>query len=200
MWCKRILLRRLPAICAFGSLAGASFVLPVQAQTPTAASNFSPRLSVGAEGSVFNTDALSHPVEYGVGVYADFDFLPFLGIEGEGRTIQFDQLDNVRQDVLLGGVRGFKRLGPVRLYAKVLAGLGSADFPDGTLARHPLQQHDTLPVGVIGGGLDYALTHRLWIRGDYEYQIWHGYGRSIKGGVGYLNPYGASVGISWKIF
>jgi len=200
MSCKRTSLTRFPAICALGLFAAAGFVLPVEAQTPPAASSHPARLSVGVEASAFNTDAVSHPVEYGIGAYADFDFLPILGIEAEGRTIQFDQVQNLRQDVLVGGPRFSKRLGPARPYAKVLGGLGSADFPAGTLASHPQQQHDTLRMGVIGGGLDYALSRSLWVRGDYEYQIWQGYGRSNRGGVGYLNPYGVSVGISWRIF
>jgi hypothetical protein len=92
-----------------GSLAAANFDVPVQAQSPAAAKIVPVTLVAGAEASAFNTDAASHPGECGVGAYADFNFLPFLGLEREGRTIQFHEQENLRQDVLLGGVRYFRR-------------------------------------------------------------------------------------------
>lgn len=200
MWCNRILPTRLSVRAVVLLALVTSFALPVHPQSPPAAKGHPPSLQVGAEASAFNTDAITHPVEYGVGLYADFDVLPFLGLEGEGRTIQFNEQDHLRQDALLGGARIFKQWQRARPYGKVMLGLGSADFPAGTLARNPHQQHDTLPVGVLGAGLDYALKPRLWVRADYEYQFWHGYGRSTEGGTGFLNPWGVSVGISWTIF
>lgn len=167
-----------------------------------------PHLQAGAEFSGFNTDVAKSPppFEYGVGVFADLQLLGPLGIEGEARTIQFNRQDNVRQDVVSGGVRyvfqrGFfanRRFAP---YAKALAGLGSADFPAGTMGSAPTQQHDTMPVFTVGGGVDYALGQRVSLRGEYEYQFWTSYGRGVlEQGFGSTNPNGFSVGVAYRFF
>ena len=59
-----------------------------------------------------------------------------------------------------------------------------------------------------GGTLDYRLTHRLIIRGDYEYQLWPSFAGppSYNSTTGTLNPNtsgltpnGFSVGIMYRI-
>jgi hypothetical protein len=47
----------------------------------------------------------------------------------------------------------------------------------------------------FGGGLDMRLTKRISLRaGDFEYQYWPAWGNST------LAPYGASMGIGYRIF
>jgi hypothetical protein len=158
-------------------------------------------LAVGGEFSIAHIDANVHPTEYGIGAWTDFDFLPFLGLEAEGRTVSFHEQNHLRQDTLLFGARYFRHDGRLEPYAKLLTGVGSADFPAGTLASNPSQQHDTMTVQALGGGLDDHLHGPLAARADFEYQFWHGYGRGlIEGGRGMSNPWIVSFGLSWRIF
>ena len=159
------------------------------------------KLAAGAVFSGFQTDADHHPFMYGFGAYADYNPLPFLGVEIEGRTIQFNQQDNIRQDAISAGLRYIYNRGRFAPYAKALGGFGSADFPKGTYANSIDRQHDTFTVATIGGGLDYKLTHRVYLRADYEYQFWFDYGRGIgKPGFGTINPNGFSIGAAYKFF
>jgi hypothetical protein len=75
-----------------------------------------------------------------------------------------------------------------RPYAKFLVGIGSIDFPVG----HPNYHHDTFLVSEPGAGLDYNLTRRVGIRGDFGYQIWSNFG-----GQG-LHPILGTIGAYWR--
>ncbi len=47
----------------------------------------------------------------------------------------------------------------------------------------------------LGGGVDYDLNRKLSVRVvDFEYQLWPNWVN------GTLKPYGASVGVAYKIF
>jgi len=54
-------------------------------------------------------------------------------------------------------------------YGKFLIGFGSIDFA--TYPPHTYT-HDTRNVYAPGGGFEYRLHGRLWVRADYEYQLW----------------------------
>ena len=74
---------------------------------------------------------------------------------------------------------------------KGLAGLGEIKF---NFPRVPPSTVTTF-VYVLGGGLDIRITHNVNIRAiDFEYQQW-----LINSAIT-LQPYGGSVGISYKIF
>jgi opacity protein-like surface antigen len=177
-------------------------------QTPAAAKQSTPSLQVGGEFSGFDTDVAKSPApfEYGVGIYADLKVLGPVGIEAEARTIQFNQYENVRQDIVSGGLRYVLDRGPLAahrylLYAKALGGLGSADFPHGTYGQDPSRRHDTFSTFTVGGGVDYRLNRRISLRGEYEYQSWFDYGRGLgKIGLGTANPTGFSVGVAYRFF
>lgn len=195
--------------------AGLSFVMLAlmagcwaDGQTAPAARLYSPNFQVGAEFSGFSTDVVKSPppFEYGVGVFADLKVLGPLGIEAEGRTIQFHQYENVRQDILSGGLRYVLDRGPLAahrtfVYAKGLGGLGSADFPHGTFGDAYHLTHNTFTTLTLGAGLDYRISHRISIRGEYEYQYWFDYGRGERElGLGTANPSGFSVGAAYRFF
>jgi opacity protein-like surface antigen len=191
-------------LLAFALMAGCC----AEGQAPPSAKVITPNLQVGAEFSGFNTDVLEtpHPFEYGVGAYADMKVLGPIGVELEGRTIQFNQRENVRQDTFSGGLRYVLNRGPLAthralLYAKALDGVGSADFPRGTYGNDYNRQHDTFTVFTLGAGVDYGLTHRISLRGEYEYQYWFDYGRGqAEKGLGTANPSGFSVGVAYRFF
>lgn len=178
-----------------------SSALTLNAQVAPAATSFGVgKLNVGAEFSIFQIDAYPHPIESGVGVYVDYDPRRFFGLEVEGRTIQFNETKNQRRDEISGGFRYIYNHGQFAPYAKALAGIGSADFTRGTYFGAPLRQHDTFTTMTFGGGVDYKLTHKLYLRGEYEYQYWLDYGTARRGPLGVSNPNGYSVGVSYRIF
>jgi opacity protein-like surface antigen len=178
------------------------------AQTAPAARMYAPNFQVGAEFSGFSTDVAKSPApfEYGAGIYADLKVLGPIGIEAEARTIQFNQYEDVRQDIASGGLRYVLNRGPLAahrylLYAKALGGLGSADFPPGTYGQDPSRKHDTFTTFTLGAGVDYRLSERVTLRGEYEYQSWFDYGRGLgKSGLGTANPSGFSVGAAYRFF
>jgi opacity protein-like surface antigen len=195
---KEIHMRRCELISAVVALALFS-ALAASGQSAPALSGGNQHLQAGVEFSAFDTDVAFHPWEYGVGAYLDIDGWHRLGIELEGRTIQFDEQDNTRQDIASGGFRYVLHRGSrFRPYAKALAGLGSADFYGGTYKYHPDRHHDTFSTVTAGGGLDYAVSPHFILRADYEYQFWFDYGRGALGGKGTVNPTGVSLGAGWR--
>jgi opacity protein-like surface antigen len=131
-------------------------------------------------------------VDYGL---ADqFRRLHGVGIELEGHDINWNRPSNLpkmRQDTGQGGVtytwERFRNLDP---YAKVVAGIGSIDFPAHPDA--PYYTHDTFAVFSPGGGAEYRIRNRIWVRGDYEYQFWrHVFGPND------LNPNGFTIGATY---
>jgi opacity protein-like surface antigen len=185
-------------------LVGLAFVagLTANAQVAPSATSFSTgKLAVGGEFSIFQIDAASHPIESGVGVYIDYDPLKFFGLEVEGRTIQFNETENLRRDQISGGFRYTYNRGKLAPYAKALAGIGSADFPRGSYGQDVERKHDTFTTMTFGGGVDYKLTRKIYIRGEYEYQYRLDYGTGRPTGpLGITNPNGYNVGVSYRIF
>jgi hypothetical protein len=135
----------------------------------------------------------------GITAWADWRFtslpgrLRGLGIEAEGRDLNLNRpttLPKMRQDTGQGGLtytlRTFHNLSP---YAKMLGGIGSIDFPD---SHNPLYTHDTFSIFSPGGGAEYRIWSRVWVRGDYEYQFWH-----QTFGPHDLNPNGVTIGATY---
>jgi opacity protein-like surface antigen len=184
-------------------LVGLAFAAGLAANSqvaPSATSYSAGKLAVGGEFSIFQIDAYPHPTEYGVGAYIDYDPIKFLGLEVEGRTIQFNETDNQRRDQISGGFRYIYNRGKFVPYAKALAGIGSADFPRHTYGLDVDRQHDTFTTMTFGGGVDYKLTRKIYLRGEYEYQYWLDYGTARPGPLGVSNPNGFSIGASYRIF
>ena len=127
-------------------------------------------MALGAGFSGFNTD-YSPDRMYGIAAYCDLDYGRWIGLEVEGRTIQWNQFQNLREDTIAAGGRvrlpHYKRFIP---YAKFLGGIGSIDFP--AFRDAPNYRHDTFVFYDAGGGLDYKLTQHVYLRGDYEYEWW----------------------------
>jgi hypothetical protein len=164
--------------------------LMARAQAIPSASKSQFSVSAGALGSVFQPDyaggttAKASPrYLYGVGTYVDVRFTRWIQIEGEGRWSRFNQYYGINESTYQIGPRvplvTFHRLTP---YGKVLAGMGTGSFLTG---------HSFVFTG--GGGVDYQLTRRITLRAiDFEYQRWRVDPT--------LYPYGASVGVSYKVF
>jgi len=157
-------------------------------------------LSAGAEYSNFEPDWGTTRLQ-GVTAFFDLDHLVLnrLGVEGEARWLRLNAPHGETQDnYLLGPRYRFVHLGNFHLYGKFLLGGGWMTYPDklgsgSYFAYAP------------GATLDYHLTHRWTVRGDYEYQLWPSapgtaftapFGKKSSG----LNPNGFSAGVSYRIF
>ena len=151
-------------------------------------------LSAGAEASAFQPDYAGTGVAqtspnrlYGMGAYVDVKFSRWIQLEAEGRWLLFNQYDaggsgNGESTYMVGPRLPIHRFGRATPYAKFLYGMGSASFLNGNASAY-----------VFGGGVDYRLSKKFTLRAiDFEYQEWN---------VGTpLKPYGASAGLSYKIF
>jgi opacity protein-like surface antigen len=136
----------------------------------------------------------------GVGAYVDVKFSRWIQIEAEARFSRFNQYANIHQDNYLIGPRiPIHRYGRFTPYAKALVGITSmAMGPNPTCYTSNCTAAD--PSGrfftaAYGGGVDMKLTRRFTLRPvDVEYQqLPKWFGSSV-------SPYGASVGLGYKIF
>ncbi|MDR3750312.1 MAG: outer membrane beta-barrel protein [Terracidiphilus sp.] len=170
----------------------AAGTLSARAQVVPAATKKGLSLTAGGFGSAFQPDFTGTNVGtsinrlYGVGAYADLKVTRWVQIEAEARWLRFNQYQKNGEDNYLIGprvpfsVRHFPRVKP---YGKVLVGYGKSDFLYGSTFNL-----------AFGGGVDYRLNNRFSIRAfDLEYQRW-------STAPATLYPYGASVGLSYKIF
>jgi hypothetical protein len=124
----------------------------------------------------------------GLGAYVDVKFSRWVQIEAEGRWLRFNQYDGIHQDNYLIGPRvPVYHFWRSSVYAKTLVGFSKMTVAPG--------DPGTFTDIAFGGGMDIKMTKRLSLRlPDLEYHYWPTWGNST------LSPYGASVGIGYKIF
>ncbi|MGP8251160.1 MAG: outer membrane beta-barrel protein [Terracidiphilus sp.] len=187
-----------PAACLPASFLLASCLLlspgRLSSQVVPAAHGSSDNIWAGAEYSNYLPDFGPSQRITGIGAYADWNVTSRLGIEGEVRFLRFGGFSGESQDNYLAGPRiTLLHRGKLVLYAKVLAGIAQNEFPFtiGTgryLALAP------------GGGLDYRLSQRVALRGEFEYQLWPSApGVSGEPSNG-MKPNGFSVGFAYRLF
>jgi len=133
---------------------------------------------------------------YGVGAYVDVRLRRWVQFEAEGRWNRWHQFEGVSEDNYLIGPRlPIYRIWKATVYGKALGGRSKMNYGY-------FNGDTTEPVGsryytdmTFGGGVDLKLTKRLSLRAaDFEYHIWPNWATSS------LKPYGASVGVGYKIF
>jgi hypothetical protein len=171
---------------------------PVSAQVAPAATEVGLPLMVGGGLADDNIDFGAGRRMEGISIWADWDltghkFVPKgLALEAEARTIRFgipQGFSQMREETALGGfVYSWRRYPKLRPFAKGLAGIGSIDFPP-----YPRYGHDTRAILVPGGGVDYRVYDRVWVRAEYEYQIWQ-----KMFGNDSLTPNGFTIGASYN--
>lgn len=176
-------------------LAAAS--LSAHAQVVPSATGRQFSLTAGALASAFQPDygggfvaqASSNRL-YGVGAYVDVKFTRWIQLEGEGRWLRFNQFADIHQDNYLIGPRiPIHRFWRATPYGKVLVGYGKMNFEYGEV-------YGRFTDIAYGGGVDVKLTRRISLRAfDFEYQQWPKWINNQS-----LKPYGASVGLGYKIF
>jgi hypothetical protein len=160
----------------------------LQAQVVPSATRSGLSLTAGGMVSVFKPDYVPNKLG-GVGGYIDLNIFHGIGVEAEGRWQRFNEFEGISQDNYLIGPRyQFRHFWKVRPYAKGLVGYTNMNFGSNVGTG----RFTTL---AVGGGIDLSLSRRISVRAfDAEYQYWP----DFLGGA--LRPYGASVGIGYRIF
>jgi hypothetical protein len=154
------------------------------------ASIFQPDYIGGYNSNGVVAQASKNPL-FGVGAYVDLRFSRWVQIEAEGRWMRWNQFEGIYQDNYLIGPRlPVYRFRRATVYGKVLAGYAKMDF--GSVLGDFRGRFTDM---AFGGGVDVKLTKHIRLRAaDVEYQYYPYWGNYT------LSPYGASVGIGYKIF
>jgi opacity protein-like surface antigen len=125
---------------------------------------------------------------YGAGAFVDVNFTRWFQVEAEGRWLRFNQFVDINEtNYLIGPRLQIHRFGRFTPYAKALAGYGMMNFEFNEATGR-------FTALAYGGGVDVKLTPRISARGDFEFQQWPRWLGNEE-----LYPYGASVGISYRI-
>jgi hypothetical protein len=159
----------------------------VEAQVAPSAFRPPLTLTVGGMVSGFNPEYGPNKL-LGAGAYADVNVFRGFGVEAEGRWLRFHSYEHITQDNYLIGVRyQFLHLLKAQPYVKVLGGYSNMNFEQNIATGRFTDI-------TAGGGLDWKLTRRIRLRGDYEYHYWPTFLNSN------LTPYGVSLGVGYRIF
>lgn len=170
-------------------------------------------LWAGGELSTFNPDyscasaspfKCSHQV-MGPTVFFDFNPHPTWGAEGEARWMNWHgQAGEKESNYLVGGHYQIVQYHRLDAWAKLLMGGGWITTPNYPQAG---SLKGSYFAWVPGATLEYRFSHRLSLRGDYEYQIWPSFagpptynsaGTLVQHNSG-LTPNGFSIGVTYRI-
>lgn len=207
--------RRQSVVKKIGFLALLLLPTVMVAQSTESATGGEASIWAGAEMSSFNPDwgcVSNSPFKcwddqlIGPTAVFDFNLHGKFGVEGEARWLHWHGLDGqVVSNYLVGPHYRLIRYHRITAWGKVLFG-GSWITTPGYPAPGSLK--GSYFAYAPGGTIDYPLTHRFSVRGDYEYQMWP----SFTGPPTYntttglvnpnnsgLTPNGFSVGVIYKI-
>jgi opacity protein-like surface antigen len=182
-------------------LFAALLLLPTigRAQVVAAGKGGNQQLFVGGTFSDFDPDYGWQRL-YGIGAFADYNLTPKLGAEAEVRFHRFNQLNSIHEDNYLIGPKYNFHHKRFTFYGKALFGVGYFNFPANAA-------HGSYFDMAFGGGVDYRLTRRIYVRGEYEYQVWPGFVGPpdpvpvpLQDRPNGLTPNGFSVGAAYRFF
>jgi len=178
----RLALAALMPLCALAASRTA------HAQATYAASGPGGYVSLGVAASGFQQSYGQHYVG-GETIFVDANLFRRVGIEAEGRRLNFHTTEDIKENTYLIGPKYSGLAHNLRPYAKFLVGRGTLDLPF----------HYGVATGFVmapGAGLDWHLPNtRIAIRvADFEYQIWPQYF------FGNIHPYGITSGVSFDLF
>jgi hypothetical protein len=175
------------AFAAVAFTLGLAAPAAVRAQVLPSAAAGGFRLSAGAEASGSYLQYGERNLA-GVSAFVDANTTRHLGIEAEGRWLEFHQNEDVHVETYSVGLRYHMNFGRFEPYAKGLVGFGDFNFPFS-------YAHGRYLVVTAGGGLDYRWTHRIHVRvADVEYQDWPQFT------YGSMSSVGVSAGLRVGIF
>lgn len=126
--------------------------------------------------------------EAGATAFVDADAAHRLGLEAEGRWIEYHKTADVHIETYMAGLRYHLDYGRFQPYAKGLVGVGYFNFPYD-------YAHGSYLVVAPGAGVDYRLSRRWSVRAaDVEYQYWPQFT------FGAMSSVSVTVGIRYKVF
>jgi len=169
------------------------------AQSAPAAEGGSFSVWAGAEVSSFNPDwgcksssaltCWNHHIQ-GIAVFADANrLLGPVGIEAETRWLRWNGPNITQSNYLIGPRYQIFARRHLSVNVKFLAG-------GATLKTTRQKDWEGWSAYVPGATVGWRISHRLIVRGDYEYQRWPGFVGTL--GPHGLTPNGFSAGISYR--
>jgi opacity protein-like surface antigen len=130
----------------------------------------------------------------GVGMFANYNWNHPFGIDAHARFLNFNSWNGETQFNLLAGPRyTFLHSDKVRPFASFQAGVVHIQYPFkiGTGTSFAM---------VPGGGLDYRLSRRLSVRGEYEFQFLPNSPNFTNEPRFGIKPNGISVGLAYRLW
>jgi opacity protein-like surface antigen len=130
---------------------------------------------------------------WGIGAFADYHLNSKIEAEAEARFLRFNSFYGQSEDNYLIGPRylvgSYGRFQP---YGQFLVGFGKIQYPFNIgggryLALAP------------GGGLNYRISRKFALRGEYEYQLWPQSPNFTNEPAHEISPNGFHVGISYRL-
>jgi hypothetical protein len=195
-------LKEIATALSFSFAAMVFVCAPTDAQVAPSATDSSLHFKVGAGFSDYAGDLNNGRLQGGA-VWIDFvpprlpSFLHGFGLEVEARGVTASttlptQLGAFRQATAGVGPSytylHYRRFHP---YAKFILDYAGQSFNIGDRGY----KFETQTAYAPGGGIDYRTYRSLWVRADYEYQIWSNPFGNPKW---YLDPEGVTVGLAWE--
>ena len=121
-------------------------------------------VQIGAGYSIARPDYVQQTFP-GFAAYADFDFRPHIGVEGEFHQVYSTNGDQSYERTYAIGGRYFRTYGALVPYVKAMYGRGDFNYPFG-------QTELGYNLFAAGVGADFKLGPWLRVRGEYEFQKW----------------------------
>lgn len=182
-----------PLCCLAAALALFTHAPQAHAQVHQSAVGSRPNLWIGAEFSDFNPDYNFFRL-YGAAIYGDYYFTRNIALEGEGRLLDFTTAaGQTQKSLLFGPSYTAYRHGRFSVNGKVLLGAVKINYPNNI-------GYGSYFAFAPGGNVEYAITPRIRLRGEYEYEFLPsapGFAGQPSSG---LTPNGFSFGASYHIF
>ena len=130
-------------------------------------------LKIGAGYTGANSDYL--PTRYyGPAFYVDFDFRQHFGVEGQFHFVKDFGTNEYEKTYEIGG-RYLRTYGKFVPYGKLMYGRGVYNFTDLFDKNHPVIANLAYNMFAGGAGVDYKALPYLYVRGDFEYQMWNSF-------------------------
>jgi hypothetical protein len=124
-------------------------------------------------------------------------FFSRVSAEGQARFFHWHSWGGMTQSSYMAGARvQLYQFRQMTLNGKLLAGQGRITVPKGEVGSGT---YFAYAPGVL---LDYRISPRLIVRGDYEDQLWPGFKgvhTATTTGTGGLTPNGLSIGVSYAL-
>jgi hypothetical protein len=122
-------------------------------------------------GGAFSTANSDYGDRYNGGAaYFDFDFLRHIGVEGQFHFVK--DPDDLYEKTYEVGPRYYRTYRKFVPYAKAMYGRGVFNYPALADGFRPNLAYNIAAAGV---GVDYKVRPYLYVRADWEYQVWFGF-------------------------